>query len=168
MNYRLWNLHNRLRQVLPTSPHCQFDEKKNYFKVLKPKIDEIFEAEFDLILVSRKLEAAMTPMGMNYHFFNYLAPIYGEYFQKLKHFEKVLKGSLPEIREYYSVFEFPSSEYVYEIMKNDFDILKPQVENELNEARNRNPKWTEWEDLDIRWNEVNELYKKATKPKEKK
>lgn len=165
--FYLLTLHSVIRKALPTSPHYLFEDKKSY-KQNKKKIDEVFDAEMDVITASKKLEAAFIPMGMNYHFFNYLAPIYGELCLALKTFEKKLKSAFPELKDYYEPLVLPSSKEIYGEMKKDFDHIVPVMEEALEEAKNRNPSWSKWDALEIHHDVVNELFKKNSTPKEDK
>lgn len=167
MQTKLSSLHLAIREKFPTSPHYAFENLKTY-RTTKPKVDEIFEAEFDIILASKKLEAAIQSVGLNHNFFTFIAPIYGELFRVIKGFEKTLRGSLPEIRKYYEGLELPLSEDVYSLMREEFDLMIPEVQKEFEATKLRNPDWTEWEGQEIRWDKVNELFKEASKAKEKK
>lgn len=155
-------LQHRVKEQLPTAPTPHFENLKIY-KTIKGQLEALYDAEFNVQLAARHIEVALNPMGMNYHFFNLMAGLYGKLFKAIKEFEKLLNKAPKELKEYYQNLTIPSSSDIYPQFKVEMDILLPLAANELQLAKDRNPNWTTWDECILDWDTLNQKYKEGTK-----
>ena len=164
MKTHLSALHHHCHDLFPTSPHYLFENKKNYAQI-KKYVDEAYDAEFEVKQRSKNLQSAIFPMGMNYHYFNYLASYYGELFKAIRNFEKILKKTIPELKAYYKDLRLPSSELIFSTMHEEMKSLLPLVEEENKQAVRRNPQHISWDACVIFTDQVASIFKESSKDK---
>lgn len=157
---KVTQLYELISGVHPTSPHFLFEHKKNYEQI-KKNINEAFDAESDLQQLGRVIQSTYRLGGMNFHFYNYLASLYGKAAKLLKDLEKALSKASPELKAYYEPLVLPKAAEVYAMMKEDFENYLPIATLELTQAQHRNPNWKNWDENYHDWETINRKFKEA-------
>lgn len=152
------NLDKQIRDIYPTSPLPIFENHKQ-FKQIKDSLVELSDLEHAIISTSSRLRSGLVPMGLNFHFYNYLAAIYGELFRVIKDFEKALRKAPTILKDYYINLKLPDSKEIYSLMKVDFEKLLPLADEERKEAISRNPNWNAWDSNELQWDTINSNFK---------